>query len=121
MVYPNKHDLREGTPDMPAVVAAYRKSGLGLRRFAEERKISLGRLHYWVYQKQRDSRPRATTKRSNRDGRPAFEEVKFTAGTWPMDSWAAEVRLPSGVSVRLSSATTPGWIGELMQALQRPC
>ena len=121
MIHPNNQDLPDGTNDMGALVAAYRQSGLGLRRFAEERKISPGRLHYWVYQKRRGSRPTSTGKGSQRQAQPAFAELKLGAGAWPMDRWAAEVRLPNGVSVRLSHATTPGWIGELVQALQRPC
>jgi hypothetical protein len=34
--------------EMNLVVAAYRQSGMGLERFARERGVPPGRLHYWV-------------------------------------------------------------------------
>ena len=111
----------QSNKDMAAVVAAYRESGLGLRRFAREHKIPPGRLHYWVYQKPRNAGPRASVQRPINDQPPVFQEVKLGVGARLMESWAAEVRLAGGVSVRFSSAATPGWISGVIQALQPAC
>ena len=114
-------DPVQNTKEMAALIAAYRKSGLGLRRFARQHKIPPGRLHYWVYQKKRSSRPRSLA--SDRIGKapPAFEEVSLGVSSPLLETWAAEVRLAGGLSVRFSSAATPGWMSGVIQALQRPC
>jgi hypothetical protein len=102
-----------------AVLAAYRKSGLGLKRFARAHHIPPGRLHYWLYQKHRNSRPKTPARISEP---PAiFREVKLGVGSPLMEGWAAEVRLAGGVSVRFSRTAAPEWIGEVIAALQRPC
>ena len=106
---------------MAALISAYRQSGLGLRRFAQENRISPSRLHYWVYQKGRASKSRWPAKDPKALGAPVFQEVELGAGTTLLESWAAEVRLAGGVSVRFSGKATPGWMGEVIQALQRPC
>ena len=107
---------------MAALVAAYRKSNLGLRRFAQEYKIPPGRLHYWVYQKHRHSRPRLSVAQGpSSHPPPVFQEVKLGGGSALMENWAAEVRLAGGVSIRFSHTAAPAWIGAVMEALQRPC
>jgi hypothetical protein len=116
----NNHRPVEVRKEMAALISAYRESGLGLRRFAQENRIPPSRLHYWVYQKGRASKSRRSTKDPKAVPAPVFQEVKF-GGTSPMESWAAEVRLAGGVSVRFSGAATPGWIAAVIQALQRPC
>lgn len=124
-----KHDLRElplvprrvgGAEAIPALIARYRRSGLSLTEFARAERLPPGRLHYWIYQKHR---PGATA-RSPRSGcpaaTPAFQEVRLASGLG-LASWAAEVSLPAGVAVRFSATAAPGWVGAVVQALQRPC
>ena len=104
--------------EISGLVKAYRASGLGVREFAGQHGISPGRLHYWIYQKRRPhprppARPALSTAR--------FQEVRVAA-LWPgAETWAAEVGLAGGLRVRFSPAATPGWIGLVVQALQRPC
>ena len=106
---------------MAALVRAYRKSGLGLKQFAREHKISPGRLHYWVYHKQRNSRLTSSGPCRTSDRSAAFQEVKLGVGSTLMASWSAEVMLAGGLSIRFSRAASPEWIGEVIEALQRSC
>jgi len=117
----NKGEVDPSHHDRAALVAAYRKSGLGLRRFAREHQIPPGRLHYWVYQKHCHSGPTPLAQGRISERRPVFQEVKFEVGSALMESWAAEVRLAGGGSIRFSSAATPEWIGAVVQRLQGPC
>jgi len=103
------------------MVAAYRQSGLSLKGFARERGIRPSRLHYWVYHKVQDAQPRSLAKKPRADRRVGFREVKLEAGSALLQSWAAEVSLVQGLSVRFSGAANPEWIGSVVQALQRPC
>lgn len=106
---------------MDVLIAEYRASGLGLKRFARERKIRWARLHYWVYQKQRGRSRRSLPRRSAATATSAFQEVKLPACASLVASWAAEVSLPKGKIVRFSGAAIPAWIGSVVQALERPC
>jgi hypothetical protein len=115
----NHHPIQ--TSKIAAVVAAYRQSGLGLRRFAQERGIRPGRLHYWVYQKNQDWKPSSSAKKPPADGAAVFQEVKLEAGSALLQSWAAEVSVARGFKVRFSGTARPDWIGAVIQALQRLC
>lgn len=53
--------------------------------------------------------------------RAVFEEVKLEPGCALLQSWAAEVSLAQGLSVRFSGTANPAWMGAVVQALQRPC
>lgn len=117
----NNHRPVGTNKEMAVLISAYRESGLGLRRFAEENRISPSRLHYWVYQKGRAAKSRWPAKDPKAVGTPVFQEVKLGAGTSLLESWAAEVMFAGGVSVRFSGAATPGWIAAIIQAMQRPC
>lgn len=103
------------------IIARYRASGLGLKAFALEEGLPLGRLHYWIYQKparvtgQRPSQPSLAA------GAPVFQEVKLPSRPDWGSGWAAEVGLPGGVAVRFSASASAEWIGSVIQALQRPC
>jgi hypothetical protein len=101
-----------------ALISRYRASGLGLARFARQQGIAPGQLHYWIYQK-----GRTPSRKSIRPERPApvFQEVQVTAVMPGISGWAAEVSLPQGGTVRFSGTAAPGWIGLVVQALQRPC
>ena len=116
------HDLNGGrefsSSEIFALIARYRTSGLGLARFARDQGIPAGRLHYWLYQKERSK----SRKPSTRVGPAAvFQEVKVASALPGVSVWAAEVSLPQGMAVRFSGTAAPGWIGGVVQALQRPC
>jgi hypothetical protein len=100
------------------VVARYRASGESLAKFARKHGIPRGRLHYWIYERKGSKVARAIERASSP---PLFEEVKVRALQPPSSTWAAEVSLPTGLAVRFGPATTPSWIAEVVQALQRPC
>jgi len=104
--------------EISKVLARYRRSGLGAVQFAQERGISPGRLHYWIYQKGR-TRPRQSLRVSV--SKPVFQELKVETMLPDVDGWAAEVSLPGGVAVRFSQKATAEWIGSVVQALRRPC
>ena len=118
---PNKHRAISTNKDMAAVVAAYRQSGLTLKKFAREHGIRPGRLHYWVYQKARDPKPSPSAKEPPTGRAAVFQEIKLEAGSAWLQSWAAEVSVARGLNVRFSGTAKPDWIGAVVQALQRPC
>ena len=117
----SKQDWNQTSKEMAAVIAAYRQSGLGLRRFAREHGIGPGRLHYWVYQKNQDPKARPWAKERRADPRAIFQEIKLEAGSGALQSWAAEVNVAQGLNVRFNGTANPDWIGAVIQALQRPC
>jgi len=98
---------------MASWVNRYRASPLGLRRFAEKNGISINRLRHWVYGKGKSKSVKLDA------AAPVFEEIKLTG--LPLQSWAAEVSLPSGLAVRFSAAATPAWIGSVVKGLPRRC
>ena len=103
--------------EIPALIGRYRASGLALKDFARQQGLAPGRLHYWLYQKHRLAAPTKAAVASA----PLFQEVKLAAEAALVAHWAAEVSLPRGRAVRFHSAAEPGWIGAVVQALQRPC
>lgn len=107
--------------EMAAVIAAYRQSGLSLEKFARERGIRASQLHYWVYQKNQGTKPRALTKDQAAGRGAVFQEVKLEAGSTLLPSWAAEVSLGQRLNVRFNGTAKPDWIGAVIQSLQRPC
>jgi transposase-like protein len=107
--------------DMAVVVAAYRQSGVSLREFARQRGLPATRLHYWVYQKKQEAKPEPPSKEPRARRTAIFQEVKLKPGSGLLQSWAAEVTLAFGLTVRFSGTASPDWIGGVIQALQRPC
>ena len=107
--------------EMAAVIAAYRQSGLSLEKFARERGMRPSQLHYWVYQKGQEAKPRSLSKDPSAVRRAVFQEVKLEAASTLLASWAAEVSLGQGLNVRFSGTAGPDWIGAVIQSLQRPC
>lgn len=106
----DSHDREVGPQEIASWITRYRASGLSLAVFAREHGITPGRLRYWIYSKQR---------RSKESPPPLFHELKLAA---PVGlSWAAEVSLAEGLSVRFSATATPAWIGLVIEALQRTC
>ncbi len=108
----DSHDRDVGAQEIASWISRYRASGLSLASFAQEHGIPRGRLQYWVYQKQRMALVRA-------GAAPMFQELKLNAPVG--QSWAAEVSLAQGMSVRFSATAAPAWIGLVMEALQRTC
>ncbi len=106
---------------LATLIKAYRASGLGLARFARQQRISLARLHYWVYHKEQKKPPKL--KRAPVPARatlPVFQEVRVGTILPGISPWAAEVSLARGLAVRFSAAASADWIGSVVQALQRP-
>lgn len=115
------HPLHHTDQEIGATLSRYRTSGMGLDRFARAHGIPLGRLHYWLYQKQTGGCSKRRIKPTKPAGVPVFQEIKLTARSESVATWAAEVSLPRGIAVRFSPVATAEWIGSVVQALQRPC
>ncbi len=117
MKHDSNNDRRHDPEGIEGLISRYRKSGLGLERFAREQGIPATRLHYWVYQKSRSQ-----ARKSWRGVRsPVFQEVKMAAGLPAMQTWVAEISLAKGLAIRFSAEAKPSWIGLVVEALQRPC
>jgi hypothetical protein len=119
-----KYEIAHGPIDRPSdvtsLIEAYRESGLGLKRFAQEQGISATRLHYWIYKKHRAPKGKASANDRGVIRGPVFQEVKLDPGS-SFQNWAAEASLSGGLSIRFSATAAPSWIGAVVQALQRPC
>jgi hypothetical protein len=109
-----------GAEAIPALIARYRRSGLSLAEFARAERLPPGRLHYCIYQKHRPGAAAHGPRGGRPAATPAFQEVRLASGLG-LVSWAAEVSLPAGLAVRFSATAAPGWVGAVVQALQRPC
>ena len=94
-------------------VERYRASGLGLQRFADEHGLKPGRLHYWVYAPGLAS-PRETVT-------TVFQEVRLSGNMAGSSGWAAELLLPSGLTVRLREGAAPEWARALLATLDGFC
>ncbi len=104
--------------EISKVLARYRRSRLGVVQFAQEHGIPPGRLHYWIYQKNRTT-PRQSRRASV--SKPVFQELEVASLLPVVDGWVAEVNLPGGLAVRFSQKATAEWIGSLVQVLRRSC
>jgi len=120
-----KHDrngrTQPSSQEATAVLARYRGSGLGLRRFAEEVGIPAARLHYWLYQKHRPGVPRRSPPPATPASAPLFQEVKLAGALPSAAGWAIEISLPNGVVGRFDAGLSPERIGQIVRALQPPC
>src|ERR1700690_3943345 len=105
---------RVSREEIASWVSRYRASPLGLRRFAEKNGISINRLRHWAYGKRKSKSVKPDVAAA------VFQEIKLTGGL-PLQNWAAEVSLPSGLAVRFSAAATPAWIGSVVKGLPRRC
>ena len=115
------HKPRQTSEEITTLLSRYRASGLGLERFAREQGIPPGRLHYWLYQKQRGRFSRRLAKPAPLAAAPVFQEIQLAGGTSLTERWAAEMNLPGGRVIRFSTAASAEWIGAVVQTLQRPC
>ena len=50
-----------------------------------------------------------------------IQELKLAGGLPPAAGWAVEINLPNGLVTQFNPATSPVWVGAVVQALQRPC
>ena len=90
-------------------LAKYQASGLTQREFAREHGVKLRSLRHWLYgfsSKQRVARP----------AKLAFREVNW-GGIPLLESWAAELRLPNGLVLRLNGQASADWVGALIERL----
>lgn len=95
------------------LVAKYQASGLPQREFAQQHGVKLGTFQQWIY------RPRSPH-RIAKAKKPAFQEVSITEVPF-LHSWAAELQLPRGVTLRLNSHASAEWTGALVQKLGQVC
>src|SRR5258707_15287025 len=86
-------------------VSRYQASGLGLRRFAEQNRIAVNSLRYWIHAK---GHPNASE--PARAVIPRFQEIRLSRSL-PLESWAVEVSLPNGVAVWVKQTRKTAWIG----------
>jgi hypothetical protein len=100
--------------EIAAWIRRYRASGVTLPAFAKQHGLPPGRLHYWVYQKER------VAHRQRGQSPTVFQELKLAPGL-PLSNWGAEISLPAGPVVRFSATVTPAWMSAVIQALRPPC
>lgn len=101
-----------GEPERARWVQRYRASGLGLKCFAAEHGLAAGQLHYWTYS------PRWSTAATSP---PVFQEITAATGWKTSPSWAAEIGLPDGTTVRLDGRAEVTWARALVESLRQPC
>jgi hypothetical protein len=120
------------------VVADFELSELSQRAYAEQKKIDLSNLRYWIYKLRNDSRPLATEKQdppgvAERAGQPVpprappvasrLVPVRVIASPAPKGAGAVEgaglleLALPSGARLRFPSGTDLGYLRQLVAAL----
>ena len=119
------------------VVADFELSELSQRAYAEQKKIELSNLRYWIYKLRNDSRPLMTERKEP----PAVERaeqgatakappvasrlvpVRVVASPAPKGAGAVdgagllELALPSGTRLRFPAGTDLGYIRQLVAAL----
>lgn len=100
---------RPASPNRGQWVAKYRASGLSQSQFAERHGLKLSTLRQWIY--------RPEPRRVRRGAlRPAFQEIALSGVLFP-DNWAAELRLPGGIVLRLNGQASADWVGTLVERL----
>jgi transposase-like protein len=122
-------------------VSRFRSSGLTQPEFAREHGLKLGTLQRWLYGRDAHAAPKRKPPvpgpgdRSHRIDRTAvaihrkprrtpsatFQEIMLSPIGPAGAGWAAEVRWPSGVTVRLGAGAEASWIGALLGAVRRAC
>jgi hypothetical protein len=89
------------------MLVQFRASRLTQRQFAEQCGLNPGTLRQWIH--------RFGAEPSPVEARPmGFQEVPLSA---VLDSWAAELRLPSGIVLRLNGQASASWVGALVERL----
>jgi hypothetical protein len=120
------------------VVADFELSELSQRAFAEQKKVDLSNLRYWIYKLRNDSRPLVTEKKDPPEV-PERPEQRTPAKAPPVASRLVPVRvvgspapngagavdgkellelaLPSGARLRFPAGTDLGYLRKLVAAL----
>lgn len=92
---------RQRRKDWEQIVAAYPQSGLTQEAFARRQGMPVGTLRAWIYRRAGRRAPRLLPVRV----RAMAPEI------------AVELRLPSGVAMRIAVDTDPAYITALLRAL----
>jgi transposase-like protein len=83
------------------LVAAYERSGMGQREFAERRDVRVGTLRSWIYRLRHE------------DDGPRLLPVRVAAAS----SWSVEIAMPSGIVVRIGAGASLDDVAFLARAL----
>lgn len=102
---PNPHALWT-QDDARRVLDEWKQAGGTLSAFARSRGIAIGRLYWWKSRLGLPARPRRSPS--------AFVPAAIIA-----NEPAATIRLPTGVTIELASAT-PAWVAAMITELTRP-
>lgn len=94
----------------------YHRSGLTQREFVGRHALSLATLSSWL----RQERQRGSNPAWRQRGRPRFQSVDLSQMIGA-PGWAAEVALPDGSTLRLSTHASTALVDGLLQTLRRPC
>lgn len=107
---------RRFTPaERAGLVSRYQRSGLTQRAFVQQHGLSLATLTKWLRQGRQDQGQAPTRKVS-----PRFQPVDLSQMIGA-PGWAAEVALPDGSTLRLSTHASTALVEGLLQTLRRPC
>jgi hypothetical protein len=93
-----------------AFVALYHKSSLTQADFAREHRLNLGTFRQWLYR----------AGKASAASQPVFEEVPLPE-RWLGVGPAIEIGVGSEITIRLGSATSPEFLGQLVRHLRPPC
>ncbi len=96
---------RVSTEERTRIVDLFEKSGLTKAVFAQQQGVKLATFQQWLY-KLRPRQPR----------RKSFQEVPLNSLMG--STWAAELVLESGITLRLSIAAHPQWISSVLPLLR---
>jgi hypothetical protein len=92
------------------LIDEFEESGLSQVRFAEERRVQVATLRYWVY-------------RFRRELTPALVPVRVVASTAPLArqggvaAMTIEAELPSGLRLRIPTGADAEYVADLIRRL----
>lgn len=95
-------------------ISRFRSSGLTQVEFAQRNGLKVKTLQRWLYRQGRSQAP------ERKHPPTTFREVTvsplLTGG-----GWAAEIRLPEGVVVRIAASAPPLWMTSLLKVVRQAC
>lgn len=98
---------REARRGWAEIAEAWERSGESQTAFAAKRGIALETLRSWIYRRRRQRQPVSGAR---------MVEVRV-APTVALAATPAEICLPSGITVRISTGSEPTWAAALVKAL----
>jgi transposase-like protein len=98
------------------LIAQYQRSGLTQQAFVEKHRFGLATLTKWLRQ-HRQFKKQSPAKSQITPAFQALDLSRMLTGT----SWAAEIVLPEGATVRLSAQADAPFTSHLLQTLRRAC